>query len=58
MDNYALIQNGVVINVVLVEGTPTFDPGAGLTLVLIPDGSLAWIGWGWTQAGGFTSPTE
>lgn len=30
---YAVIENGVVINVIMYDGTSPYDPGPGRTLV-------------------------
>lgn len=50
----AVISSGVVENVILVESL-SFDPGAGLTLVGIPDASP--VGAGWSYANGvFSAP--
>jgi hypothetical protein len=57
--NYALVQNGIVINVCVWDGDEKNNPLSlpdGVTAVLIPEGSPAWIGWGYTVAGGFTAP--
>jgi hypothetical protein len=56
MANYAEVENGIVFNVCDWNGTDEFNPGDGITLVLIPNGSPAWIGWGYTVSGGFTAP--
>ncbi len=54
--NYAIVQNDVVVNVCVWNGIAPFNPGDDITLVLIPEGSPAWIGWGYAVAGGFTAP--
>ncbi len=56
VSNYAMVAEGVVFNVCRWDGVSPLNPGEGITLVLIPDGSPAWIGWGYTAAGGFTVP--
>ncbi len=56
--NYAMVQNATVINVCLWDGVTPFKPGDGITVILIPDGSPAWIGWGYTVDGGFTAPAS
>jgi len=57
ISNYAMIENGVVTNVCLWDGETPFNPGDDITLVIIPEGSLAWIGWNWTESAGFTEST-
>jgi hypothetical protein len=42
--NYALIESGVVVNVIVWDLSP-YPLTDGQTLVLIPEGSGAWIGW-------------
>ncbi len=54
--NYAMVKNEIVFNVCVWDGITPLNPGDDITLVLIPDGSPAWIGWGYTVAGGFTAP--
>jgi hypothetical protein len=54
--NYAVIDNNIVINVILYNGTDLLTLPTGWTIVLIPDGSPAWTGWGYTATGGFTPP--
>jgi hypothetical protein len=59
--NYAIVENDVVINVVLWNGDTINNPlnlPTGWTIVLIPADSPAWTGWGYTAAGGFTPPVE
>ncbi len=55
MENYAQVQNGIVINVCVWDGVTPFDPGDSITLILIPADSPAWIGWGYTVDGEFTA---
>jgi hypothetical protein len=42
--NYAIVENGVVTNVVDWDGITPWVPPAGSTAVIIPDGSYAGIG--------------
>lgn len=55
--NYAVIENGVVINVILWDGETPLGLPNGQTTVLIPDGSPAWIGWGYDGTE-FTPPSQ
>ncbi|HEY4112852.1 MAG TPA: hypothetical protein VGM17_02220 [Rhizomicrobium sp.] len=51
---YALLDAiGTVTNVVEWDGVTPYDPGAGLTIEVLPDG--VWIGWT-KNAGGTWSP--
>lgn len=42
---YALVENGIVVNVVLWDGESEWTPPTGQQAVTIPDGSEAAIGW-------------
>jgi hypothetical protein len=42
--NYAVINNGIVVNVVMWDGVSQFNPGTGSTLVLIPSNTPVNIG--------------
>jgi hypothetical protein len=53
---YAVIDNtGTVTNVVEWDGVATWSPPAGSTVVPLPAGSIASIGWTYA-AGVFTAP--
>lgn len=56
MANYAVIENEVVVNTVVWDGVTAWTAPAGSTTILIPDGTVAGIGYGYTTAGGFTVP--
>jgi hypothetical protein len=43
--NYAVVNNSLVTNIVLWDGITPFNPGAGNTLVLIPNGTFVSIGY-------------
>jgi hypothetical protein len=43
--NYAIINNGTVINIVLWDGVSPYNPGSGNTLVLIPADTFVNIGY-------------
>ncbi|PRX32252.1 hypothetical protein B0G75_104273 [Paraburkholderia sp. BL18I3N2] len=42
--NYALVENGVVVNVIVWDGHSDWQPPNGQTVVQIPDGVYAGIG--------------
>lgn len=47
-NQYALIENGVVVNAILWDGNvETWSPPEGQQAIQIPDGSYAAIGWSW-----------
>lgn len=55
--NYAVINaQGLVVNTIVWDGTDEYDPGDGLTLEVIPDGSQAGIGWTYIN-GAFVEPS-
>lgn len=45
MGNYALVQNGKVINTVVWDGEDEVDFGEGVVVVEMPDGVAAGISW-------------
>ena len=53
--HYAMIENGIVFNVAVWDGVTPWEPGC--EVVLIPEDSLAWIGWGW-DGEKFVEPVE
>lgn len=60
--NYAWIEGGVVTNCIVWDGntdpaTGGFLPPEDVTIILIPEGSSAWMGWGWDGTE-FTPPVE
>lgn len=56
--NYAIIdENNLVVNVALWDGETPWDPGPGLYIEAIPEGSSAWIGWSY-EDGNFIPPVE
>lgn len=42
--NYAIVQNGTVINTVEWDGVAPWQPPSGTTVVQIPDGAYVGIG--------------
>lgn len=42
--NYAIIQNGTVVNTIEWDGVSSWSPPAGTTAVKIPDGAYVGIG--------------
>lgn len=54
--NYAIVENGVVSNVILWDGKSTYVLPTTKTLVSL-EGSDAWIGWTYDGTT-FTAPEE
>ncbi len=54
MMNYAIVQNGTVVNTVVWDGQSSWAPPAGQTAVQIPDG--VYVGIGSTYSGGTFGP--
>jgi hypothetical protein len=55
--NYAIIENGIVVNTIEWDGSTPWEAPAGSTIVQIPDG--AYVGIGSTYAGGvFSAPPQ
>ena len=52
---YAIIENGIVINVVVWDGGPNWTPPTGTTAVLIEAGQVPQIGYGYAN-GVFAQP--
>lgn len=52
--NYALIQDGKVVNVVLWDGETDWNPGDDFTAIDCPDD--VGIGWTWDTDNGFQRP--
>lgn len=58
MKNYALIENGSVVNVTVWDGnTETWAPPAGMTAVLVPPGVPVSIGYAY-DGSNFAAPAE
>jgi hypothetical protein len=55
MNNYAIVSNGTVENIVLWDGQSAYNPGTGLTAVSIPDGTTVAIGYAYDGTN-FTAP--
>jgi hypothetical protein len=45
MNNYAVINGGNVINIILWDGVTPYNPGIGFSLVEIPNGTNVCIGY-------------
>lgn len=63
MANYAIIENGIVVNTVVWDGLTgraiDWEPPAGCTTILIPDGIIAGINYTYdSTSGAFTAPPE
>lgn len=55
--NYAIVQNGIVVNTIEWDGVSPWQPPAGASVVLIPDG--AYVGIGSTYSNGvFGAPPQ
>jgi hypothetical protein len=55
--NYAVILNGVVVNIILWDGVSPYTQPTDATRVEIPDGSSAGIGYTYAS-GAFTAPSD
>ncbi|MFL9943748.1 hypothetical protein [Paraburkholderia graminis] len=56
MTNYALIENGTVINMIVWDGdTETWNPGAGVETIPLVPGVAVGIGYTW-DGSLFTAP--
>ncbi len=59
MSNYAIIENNIVVNTIVWDGVTTWTPPAGATVVLIPGGTIAGIGYTYGATSKvFTAPPE
>jgi hypothetical protein len=47
MDKYALVQHGMVVNIILWDGVSKWAPPDGMKVFKIPDGLNVAIGWYW-----------
>lgn len=57
VQNYAVIENGVVVNVILYDGVAELSLPEGQTLQAIGD-SGAWIGWKYNSKTAFEAPSS
>lgn len=57
MKNYALVENGVVVNVIVWDGQSSWQPPDGQTAVLVPDDAYAGIGSTYSN-GAFGEPPQ
>ncbi|XBS71166.1 hypothetical protein ABK905_09470 [Acerihabitans sp. KWT182] len=55
---YAMIENGVVINLIVWDGITPYNPGTQYILLQVPDGALVDRGYSWDATNGFTAPAE
>lgn len=39
------VETGLCVNVIIWDGVTPYDPGEGLAVEIVPEGSLAWAGW-------------
>jgi hypothetical protein len=58
MSNYAMVENGVVVNIIVWDGVTPYNPGPQYTLVIVPDGVFCAIGYLWDATSGFTAPPQ
>lgn len=56
VSNYAMIENGIVVNIIVWDGVTPYNPGPQYTLVLVPDGAFVTIGYLYDATNGFTAP--
>jgi len=52
---YAIIEGGVVINVIMWDGKSSWEPPEGSTVVEIPDGTIVGVGYAYNGTT-FTAP--
>jgi hypothetical protein len=57
MSNYAIVENGVVINIIEWDGAEEFESPSGQDVVIIPDDVIAGIGYTYS-VGDFIAPAE
>jgi len=57
VENYAVIENGTVINVILYDGAAELHLPEGQTLQPLGD-SGAWIGWKYNSKTAFEAPSS
>lgn len=57
--NYAIVANGVVVNIIVWDGdTSTWQPPQGSTAVAIPDGTFVNIGYLYDGTSFSAPPTQ
>jgi len=56
MSNYAIVENGIVTNIIVWDGETKYDAGVPTPPVLIPDGAFVTTGYLWDTTNGFTAP--
>jgi hypothetical protein len=57
MENYAVIEDGIVVNVIVYDGTAELKLPEGQTLQPLGD-SGAWIGWKYNSKTAFEAPSS
>lgn len=55
MQNYAVVNAGLIVNVIVWDGITEYVLPEWMTVVAIPPDSLAAIGWSW-DGSSFSSP--
>ncbi len=56
---YAVIENNIVVNTIVWDGVSAWMPPDGTTVVIIPDGTVAGIGYTYDATSkAFTAPPE
>ncbi len=59
MANYAMIENNTVTNTIVWDGVTAWIQPAGSTVIIIPDGTVAGIGYTYDATSkAFTAPPE
>lgn len=56
---YAIVESDTVVNTIVWDGVSAWTAPAGSTVVIIPDGTIAGIGYSYNAtSGAFTAPAE
>jgi len=56
MSIYAVVKDCIVVDCIVWDGVNPYNPGSQYTLVIIPDGVIAGIGYLWDAVNGFSAP--
>jgi len=56
MANYAMIEKGSVVNIIVWDGVTPYNPGSQFTLVAVPDEAFVDMGYLWDETNGFNAP--
>lgn len=51
-------ETGLCVNVIIWDGVTDYNPGEGLAVEIVPEGSLAWAGWTRIAKGEWEPPAE